>query len=76
MAGYHEINNIKDTGHRCAHNTPLQRYGRAVTLCIEDDSGKYWADNVEYASQVNYCPFCGSKAPTQICKEDMEGDIR
>src|ERR1035437_732824 len=25
--------------------------------------GTFWAGNDEYESQVNYCPFCGAKAP-------------
>jgi hypothetical protein len=41
-------------------------YGVAFHNCIEDDNGRLWIQNGEYASQVNYCPICGYKAPTQI----------
>jgi len=40
-------------------------YGPAVTKCKEFD-GMFLVDNDEYASQVNYCPFCGAKAPIQV----------
>lgn len=41
-------------------------YGNAVEVCIEGDDGEFWAYNDEYATQVNYCPFCGDKAQKQI----------
>ena len=52
--------------HTCWLETPQSGYGPAVTFCHEDEEGKLWAENGEYASQVNYCPFCGFRAPTQI----------
>lgn len=41
-------------------------YGAAIIECTEDKDGKYWVGNEEYCSRVNYCPFCGAKAPQQI----------
>ena len=45
----------------------------AVDFCWEHDNGTLWVTNSEYESQVNYCPFCGYKALSQIkfikCKE-------
>ena len=42
------------------------RNGSAVELCIEHDQGEFWVDNGEYSTRVNYCPFCGAKAPAQV----------
>ena len=36
--------------------------GPAITSCYEDDDGTLWAGNVEYETQVNFCPRCGYKA--------------
>lgn len=58
--------------HKCTCKVPHAIYGPAVNLCREDHNGTYWVGNGEYASQVNYCPFCGKKAPTQIKDEDFE----
>lgn len=57
--------------HRCepeyAENKEnMDGYGEAVTSCIETDIGEFWVGNGEYGSRVNYCPFCGEKAPVQI----------
>ena len=46
--------------------TPSDGYGAAIDVCYEDKEGRFWADNGEYSSQVNYCPWCGAKAPMQI----------
>ena len=62
---------LKDNGHTCSYYVPGINYGPAIDVCVEDERGKYWVDNDEYSSQVNYCPFCGSKAPTQIIEEDF-----
>ena len=45
-------------------------YGPAISDCEEDDEGRFWADNGEYSSQVNYCPVCGVKARAQIEVDD------
>ena len=43
-----------------------EAHGPAVTFCAENQSGYFWACNNEYASRVNFCPFCGAKAPAQV----------
>lgn len=40
-------------------------WGVAIEDCSERD-GEFWVGNGEYASQVNYCPVCGEKAPVQV----------
>ena len=45
------------------------KYGGAIEQCTEHDDGSLWVDNGEYASCVNYCPFCGTKATKQIPNE-------
>ena len=68
--------------HRCERSLPERLYGKAVDYCYESDgatrgptinqyekippAGTFWTGNKEYESQVNYCPFCGAKAPTQV----------
>lgn len=52
--------------HDCSQDLPTAAYGAAITACEEDDDGGFWAGNGEYESQVNFCPFCGEKAPKQI----------
>lgn len=51
----------KSNGHRCEKSLPETAYGAAITYCYEDTNGKLWITNEEYASQVNYCPYCGYK---------------
>ena len=48
--------------HRCEGELPHDGYGPAIDVCIENDNGQLWVSNDEYASQVNYCPYCGYKA--------------
>ena len=52
----------KDHGHRCEGSLPESAYGAAITYCYEDVGGKFWITNEEYASQVNFCPYCGAQA--------------
>lgn len=52
--------------HECSGGLPESGYGAAVDMCVEDNDGKLWVDNGEYSSQVNYCPYCGFRAPTQV----------
>lgn len=54
--------------HRCEGSTPHDGYGEAVDCCHEREDGTFWAGNDEYGSQVNFCPFCGAKAPKQVEK--------
>jgi wobble nucleotide-excising tRNase len=49
-------------------------YGGAIRRCQEDEDGTLWVDNGEYASQVNYCPFCGYQARVQVLPEEEERD--
>ena len=52
------------TLHHCkGHDFPSGFYGSAIHECIEDENGEFWVDNGEYATQVNFCPFCGEEAP-------------
>ena len=51
--------------HNCTLDSPSDAYGIAMDICYEKDDGTYWVSNGEYASQVNYCPVCGAKAPKQ-----------
>jgi hypothetical protein len=52
--------------HNCTLDSPSDVYGIAMDICYEKDDGTFWVSNGEYASQVNYCPVCGSKAPKQV----------
>lgn len=55
--------------HVCQGYLPVGGYGAAVTCCVEDEEGKLWVANGEYESQVNYCPYCGFRASTQVTDE-------
>jgi hypothetical protein len=49
--------------HRCEDiDAPARLYGEAISECYEED-GIFWVGNREYETAVNYCPFCGMKAP-------------
>lgn len=37
-------------------------WGPAIIRCIGGDDGSLWVDNLEYASRVRFCPFCGEPA--------------
>ena len=52
----------KEGGHRCELNTDEAGAGAAVDACYEDEQGRYWVENGEYASMVHFCPVCGKKA--------------
>ena len=52
-------------GHRCEGSLPEAAYGEAITYCYEDLEGKLWVTNEEYASQVNFYPYCGYKV--KVC---------
>jgi hypothetical protein len=53
-------------------STKFQPHGPAITDCWEDDDGSLWVENGEYASQVNYCPYCGYKAVKEAIKIEKE----
>lgn len=44
--------------------------GPAFTRCLEDSRGRFWCDNDRYATQVNYCPICGMKAPHPVTESE------
>jgi hypothetical protein len=52
--------------HKCNWVLPRAGYGSAIENCEERENGELWVDNNEYASQVNYCPYCGYKAKKQV----------
>jgi hypothetical protein len=56
--------------HECTAPSPNEDtsngYGPAVDVCYERPDGTFRLSNGEYSSRVNYCPYCGTKAPTQI----------
>ena len=55
--------------HRCEPDDSVfesDGCGPAITVCYEDKDGYLWCDNGEYATCVNFCPFCGYKAHQQI----------
>jgi hypothetical protein len=54
--------------HDCEGELPKDGYGQAVSSCGENEDGSLWVSNDEYASQVNFCPYCGFKAKVQLQK--------
>jgi len=56
----------KEGGHRCDRPLPEAAYGAAITYCYEDEADKLWITNEEYASQVNFCPYCGYQAKEKV----------
>lgn len=54
-----------EDGHHCKEKIAHAAFGPAVGECFEDENGRFWATNGEYASVVRYCPFCGEEAATQ-----------
>jgi len=61
-----DLPKAKDKGHRCEESLPEAAYGKAISYCYEDTDGKLWITNEEYASQVNFCPYCGYKATVAV----------
>ncbi|MDA3832434.1 MAG: hypothetical protein PF495_03470 [Spirochaetales bacterium] len=53
----------EDSKHICEDTVgENQGYGSAIDRCSEYPDGSFWVDNGEYASRVNFCPFCGKEA--------------
>lgn len=53
--------------HECkAAKAPYKGHGPAIEICEESPEGELWVSNSEYATQVNFCPFCGYEAKKQI----------
>ena len=47
--------------------------GAAIYSCVETAQGHFIVSDGKCASQVNYCPWCGLKAPTQIVEKESKG---
>lgn len=45
-------------------HTCVSELGRAT--CEEDEDGHFWLSIVSLLSKVDYCPYCGKKAPRQV----------
>lgn len=45
---------------------PESGYGSPGWHCAEHEDGTLWLDNEEYGVRVNFCPFCGFEAKSQI----------
>lgn len=56
----HSYHNCISTG------APRGGFGAAVDSCTERSDGTLWAGNDEYATQVNFCPFCGYSARVRL----------
>lgn len=57
-------------GHWCEYALPRGNWGSAVDHCVDlNNTGEFWVGNGEYASRVNFCPFCGAKAGMQTIEE-------
>ena len=41
------------------HEFEAARHGHAIDVTYVLN-GKMWADNLEYCTEINYCPFCGT----------------
>lgn len=57
--GFHNCNDEKGPNLDCSG------YGPAFDRCRENSLGEFWVDNGEYFSRVNFCPYCGTPAPTK-----------
>jgi len=53
------INSGPQERHRCELHSESGGHGEAVDVCLEDEDGKLWVENGEYASVVYFCPVCG-----------------
>lgn len=64
--------------HSCSYEKgpeeTTKSYGPAIVSCIEYEyeRGKFWVGNDEYCNQVNFCPFCGVKAPVQLPPQEKD----
>mgnify|MGYP001586198926 CR=1 FL=1 len=59
---------MEPTSHTCEvidrkDSVNIDGYGPAIEYCHGRDDGSLWAGNSEYGTRVNFCPFCGLKAP-------------
>jgi hypothetical protein len=59
--------------HECTEGMdkyPHGAYGAAITDASIDD-GELWIGNGEYASRVNFCPWCGMAAEKPVAAADL-----
>jgi len=61
--------------HSCRGTYKSGDNGPAIEECDEREDGSFWVGNSEYGSQVNYCPFCGAKAPTPAERPDWYDEL-
>ena len=61
-------NKYIDDGYRF----PNDYYGNAIEKCVEREDGTLWVDNSEYATRVNYCPFCGYRAKAPVTDDPSD----
>lgn len=58
--------------HCCQESlAPYEGYGEAITSCVEREDGTLWVGNGEYATQVNFCPFCGFGAKVKFVERKI-----
>ena len=64
----YDLESMPDTGvPEPQHSHPIDgKYGPAITQCDENDKGELWVTNGEYASRVDFCPYCGMGARSQM----------
>lgn len=60
--------------HKCDGDTEHGAYGPAVDHCFEEENGELWISNEEYASRVNYCPYCGYESRNKEGRKDDPDD--
>lgn len=41
-------------------------WGPAIEGVAQHEDGSFWVSNSEYSTRVNFCPFCGCPAPSQV----------
>jgi len=58
--------------HRCELHSESGGHGEAVEVCLEDEEGKLWVENGEYASVVYFCPVCGYASRAKTKGEEHE----
>ena len=61
--------------HSCYITTASGLSGQAIYIC-EEESGEFWVKNDEYATQVNFCPYCGEEAPIPAFEDYQNGAIQ
>jgi hypothetical protein len=59
--------------HHCFGHLPSEADGPAIIMCEEAEDGTLWAGNIEYSSQVAFCPYCGFRAAQQPAVGDDDG---